>query len=317
MMEKRGRSLAGLAALLGFVLCACGASSRPSAPTAAGERSAVLLRVYYFPLKSSGQMGNRHPPLTTFLHSGSLPGGQDGPAQLASLKAGFTLPALGFQFSDAASPEAGKEVTLRMGFGEQIQIRVGPLTRTDASTYSSEFVFTFGHRETLRQTIPFKSGQALLFAGHLDASLPILSVISLEIATFPAGADLPLQNFLDRARKDRQDFAPPPPQQRAQEPYLPGVGDVTLPELVTNSVALYPDAARPEKLDGQVIVEVTVDREGRATEPRILVSTSPIFEPVALEAAKTYRYRPALKNGTPVAVTMNLVMIFKYTAGTR
>jgi TonB family protein len=315
MMEKRGRCLAGPAALLGIVLCACGASSRTSASAAAGERTAVLLRVYYFPLQH-GAMGNRHPPLTTFLHTGTLPGGQDGPAQRASLKAGFTLPDLGFQFSDAKSAEAGKEVVLQMGFGEQIQIHLGPLTRVGPSAYSAEFGFTFGRREVLRQTIPFKSGQALLFAGHLDASLPILSVISLEIATFPGGADLPMQNFLDRARKDREDFAPPPPQQRAQEPYLPGVGDVSLPGLVTNSIALYPDAARAEKLDGQVIVEVTVDREGRATQPKVLVSTSSVFEPAALEAAKTYRYHPALKNGAPVAVTMNLVMIFKYTAGT-
>ena len=67
-------------------------------------------------------------------------------------------------------------------------------------------------------------------------------------------------------------------------------------------------------LDGQVIVEVTVDSEGKATHPRVLISSSPIFEAAALESAKTYRYRPATRQGKPVSVTMNLVMIFKHTA---
>ncbi len=88
---------------------------------------------------------------------------------------------------------------------------------------------------------------------------------------------------------------------------------MTLPELVSREVTPYPDAARPDRLDGQVIVEVTVDREGKATAPRLLTPPS-VFDPAALESARTYRYKPATKNGKPVAVTMNLVMVFKYTA---
>ena len=119
--------------------------------------------------------------------------------------------------------------------------------------------------------------------------------------------------FLGQGERDRRDFTPPPPPQRDREPFLPGIGDVTLPELVSREVALYPEAARPDRLDGQVIVEVTVDREGKATAPRLLTSPS-VFDKVALESAMTYRYKPATKNGKPVAVTMNLVMVFKYTA---
>ena len=122
-----------------------------------------------------------------------------------------------------------------------------------------------------------------------------------------------MTEFLAQAERDRHEFTPPPPKQVDREPYLPGIGDVTMPELISREVAIYPDAARPEKLDGQVFVEVIVDREGKATAPRLLTPPS-VFDPAALESAMTYRYKPATKNGKPVAVTMNLVMVFKYTA---
>jgi len=59
---------------------------------------------------------------------------------------------------------------------------------------------------------------------------------------------------------------------------------------------------------------VIVDHEGSATNPRILSASDPLFVPAALEAAKTYRYKPAMKEGSPVSVVMNLIMVFQFTA---
>jgi outer membrane biosynthesis protein TonB len=55
-----------------------------------------------------------------------------------------------------------------------------------------------------------------------------------------------------------------------------------------------------------------VDKEGKATNPRVITPPS-MFDYSALEAAATYRYKPALKNGQPVSVTMNIIIVFKYT----
>jgi len=200
-----------------------------------------------------------------------------------------------------------------MGFGEMIEIRVTDLARAGGEAMTAGFSFRFGEREALRQTLPFKPGEPLLFCGHLDASLPILSAFTLEIRMFPSEKQKEMEDFLARGERERQDFTPPPPPQRDREPYIPGIGDVTMPERISYENAVYPDAAKPGRLDGQVIVEVTVDQEGKATSPRILTSSSPIFEAAALESAKTYRYRPATKEGRPVSVTMNLVMLFKFT----
>jgi len=283
-----------------------------SAPAASGEQGVVLLRTYYVVLRPGVELGKAHPPLNRFVFAGYLPGGQDARSQLNLLTRRLTVPSLGFQFSDAAHFGPGRDATLQMGFGEKIEIRVTDLAGGGDKT--AGFSFRFGEREALRQTLPFKPGEPLLFCGHLDASLPILSAFTLEIRMFPSERRKDMEDFLAQGERDRQDSAPPPPTQRDREPYLPGVGDVTLPELVSRENAAYPDAARPGRLDGQVIVEVTVDPEGKAINPRILTSSSPIFEPAALESAKTYRYRPAIRQGQPVSVTMNLVMIFKFTA---
>jgi TonB family protein len=307
-------SLRSLTTILAMALSACAASSKSSSPAASGEQGVVLLRTYYVALRPDVELGKAHPPLNRFIFAGYLPGGQDARSQLNLLSRRLTLPSLGFQFSDAAAIGPGKDATLHMGFGEMIEIRVADLARAGGGAMTAGFSFRFGEREALRRTLPFKTGEPLLFCGHLDASLPILSAFTLEIRMFPPEKRREMEDFLAQGERERQDFASPSPTQRDREPYLPGVGDVTMPDLVSRENAAYPDAARPERLDGQVIVEVTVDREGKAISPRILTSSSPIFEPAALESAKTYRYKPATKQGRPVAVTMNLVMIFKYTA---
>jgi TonB family protein len=136
----------------------------------------------------------------------------------------------------------------------------------------------------------------------------------VEIRLYAPNHQGEMAEFIQQGRRDREAFAPPPPKQRDQEPFLPGVGDVTMPVHISHTNPVYPDAARPEKMDGQVIVEVTVDHEGNATLPHILTSSSPIFEPPAMASAKTYKYKPATRNGQPVTVTMDLVMVFKFTA---
>jgi len=299
------------ATILTSALLACGgACTNPSAPA---EKGAVLLRTYFVALRPDVRLGMNAPPLDKLIFSGVIPAGMDGKTQLPILVRRFTLKTLAFQFSDAAPIELGGDAALKMGFGEVILIRVSNLSRGKDGILTADFAFQFGKREALRQTVPFKSDEALLFAGHVDASLPILSVFCLEIHLYPPDQQNEKEDLLLQPRRDVQAFAPPPPVQRDQEPYLPGVGDVTLPELISSEKAVYPEAAKPEKMEGQVIVEVTVDREGKVSGPRVLVSSNPIFEPPAVEAAKTYRYKPAMKGGKPVSVTMNLIMLFRFT----
>ncbi len=301
-------------AILALAFCACAAACS-AAPSSSAQEGVVLLRSYYVVLRPDVEMGRSHPPLTKFEFGGYLTEGEDAKTQMRMLSYRLTLPSLAYQFSDSARVAPGKDATIGIGFGEMISIGVSKLTRA-AGAWTAEFSFKFGEREAFRRVLPIKLGQPLLFDGHLDASLPILSAITLEIRMFPPDKQGEMEEFARTIEKDRRAFALPPPTQKDQEPYLPGVGDITMPELVSHENAVYPDAARPEKRNGQVILEVVVDREGKATGPRILSSSSPEFDAPAMESAKTYRYKPAIntKTGKPVSVTMDLIMVFQYTA---
>jgi len=308
MRDRRALSL--LTALLPLLaLPACSAS--PGHSAAEKPVVAVLLRTYFHRLAGDAALGPKHPPLERFTFGGYLAGGQEGKAQLAALRQRFTVYDLAFQFSDVKEWEEGKDALLQLGFGEQIQVKLSNLAHTGGAV-TVDFEITFGSRQVFQRKLPFKAGDCVLFAGRLDPSLPILSIFSVEVREFPDGKTAPYDQFLSQSRQDFQDFAPPPPEQRDKEPYLPGVGDVTMPELISKETAAYPEAAKAEKIEGDVIVEVVVDREGKATNPRVITNPS-IFDASALKAATTYRYKPAMKNGSPVAVTMNLIIVYKYT----
>ena len=297
-------------ALLALLFPGCAAPSA-TAPPDAKPKTAALLRTYFVPLRPDVQMGPAHPPTDAFQTSGFLPGGMDGKAQLWALSKRFTLPSLAYQYSDVQPLEPGKEAILQMGFGEQIQVKISDATSTGGAQLAL-FNITFGSKEVIRRKIPWKDGQVLLFAGHLDPSLPILSVFTIEIKHFPPDKTAAYTDFLLQGRRDAEAFAPPPQVQRDKEPYLPGVGDVTMPEVITREKAIYPEAARADKQEAQVIIEVVVDREGKPTNPRVLTPPT-IFDAAALESVATYRYKPATKNGQPVAVTMNIITVFKFT----
>ncbi len=308
-MIARSRTFA-CCALLALLFPGCAAPSA-TAPPDAKPKSAALLRTYFVPLRPDTQMGQAHPPTDQFQTSGYLPGGMDGKAQLWALSQRFTLPTLAFQYSDVQPLEPGKETILQMGFGEQIQVKISAETPTGGAQLAL-FNITYGSKEVIRRKIPWKDGQVLLFAGHLDPSLPILSIFAIEIKSFAPDQSAAYTGFLMQGRRDAEAFAPPPVTQRDKEPYLPGVGDVTMPEVISRERAVYPDAARADKQEAQVIIEVVVDREGKPTNPRVITPPT-IFDASALDSVATYRYKPATKNGQPVAVTMNIITVFKYT----
>ncbi len=64
----------------------------------------------------------------------------------------------------------------------------------------------------------------------------------------------------------------------------------------------YPEEAAALRLEGYVIVEFTVTESGSVEDLLVVESSSPIFEPAALDAVSKFKYAPRLINGNPVAV---------------
>ena len=77
-------------------------------------------------------------------------------------------------------------------------------------------------------------------------------------------------------------------------------------ELVLERVAganpVYPEAAKRDGIEGEVTLVYTVTRTGEVTDLEILESSPPgIFDDAALAAVRTWRYRPVMAGGEPVA----------------
>ena len=99
------------------------------------------------------------------------------------------------------------------------------------------------------------------------------------------------------------------------EPLRPGIGNVTMPELIESSkvVPVYPEIARVSRVEGRVILQAVIHEDGTVAELEVLrVSPDNFgFAESAVDAVEQWRYKPALQNGTPVDVYMTVVVEFR------
>jgi len=278
-----------------------------------GETAAVLFRTYSFLLTPEAKMGSHRPPMDRFVDKGFLVGGQDGAAQLNLVWRRLTLEGLTFQYSDSAPMEMGGTANFTFNFNEPVRAVVNDLKRLPSGVATARFTYYFGDRQIYQRLLPVEEGKVFLFAGRLDLSLPILSAFTVEIGFFTPDQETEREDFLARSRADRELMTSDTIAQRSQEPFIPGVDGVSMPTLLSSTTPIYPEAAKPDKLDGQVMVEVVVDREGKVVRPSIITSSDPLFDSSALESAHTYVFQPAERDGEPVSVTMTLIMVFQFS----
>lgn len=87
-------------------------------------------------------------------------------------------------------------------------------------------------------------------------------------------------------------------------------GEVRKPEKIHDVAPDYPEAARRARLEGRVILNLAVGRDG-SVEDVAVVSGNALFRRAAVEAARRWRYRPALQSGRPVRISMLVVVEFR------
>ena len=74
--------------------------------------------------------------------------------------------------------------------------------------------------------------------------------------------------------------------------------------LVQSAAAAYPSGARADDREGEVGVEIVVDREGRVIEARVVRPAGYGFDAAALTSVRAYRFSPAQREGHAVRVRM-------------
>lgn len=75
---------------------------------------------------------------------------------------------------------------------------------------------------------------------------------------------------------------------------------------------LYPAAMRREGLEGRATVRLTIDERGRVIAVELVSATHPaFFEETRRQALTAWRFRPATRDGAPVASTQTMTVRFK------
>ncbi len=100
---------------------------------------------------------------------------------------------------------------------------------------------------------------------------------------------------------------------RAQDDVDAGVTAPSLspPELLEFVEAEYPEAARAAGRGAAVELELTIGVDGLVRQARVVTPVGEGFDEAALAAAQRFVFRPALRNGTPVAARIRYRYVFE------
>jgi TonB family protein len=88
-------------------------------------------------------------------------------------------------------------------------------------------------------------------------------------------------------------------------------GGVSVPKAIYHPDPQYPIAARDSNLPATVILWVIVGPDGLPHEIRVAQAAGHGFDENAIEAVQKWRFKPAKKDGQPVAVQINVQIHFK------
>lgn len=103
-------------------------------------------------------------------------------------------------------------------------------------------------------------------------------------------------------------IAPPPPPPPPAAPLRVG-GDIKEPKKLKNVPPVYPRIAQAAKVQGLVIIEAIISKEGDVKDAKVIRSV-PMLDSAALEAVRQWKYTPPLLNGVPVDVVMTVTVNF-------
>jgi protein TonB len=103
--------------------------------------------------------------------------------------------------------------------------------------------------------------------------------------------------------------APPEPPAAPTGPVRVG-GKIKAPSKLNNVAPVYPSMAKQARVEGTVILEATINPQGRVTEVKVLRGI-PLLDNSAMDAVKQWHYSPTLLNGTPVPVVMTVTVNFR------
>lgn len=105
------------------------------------------------------------------------------------------------------------------------------------------------------------------------------------------------------------DFKVQEPQQNNNKPVWITTGQQ--PKVLTRIQPDYPELARIARLEGEVILEVVINEEGKIESIKVLNSSNNLFNDAAIKAVTQWRFEPGTINNRPVKAYYLLTIKFK------
>ncbi len=93
-------------------------------------------------------------------------------------------------------------------------------------------------------------------------------------------------------------------------PYRPGAG-IDPPALLRESKASYTDDARRRGIEGEVLLEIVILRDGSVGDVRVRRGLDPGLDRRAVDAVRQWRFSPAKRHGVAVDVVVEVAVEFK------
>jgi TonB family protein len=152
------------------------------------------------------------------------------------------------------------------------------------------------------------------FVGYKTQAIPVKGnqVINVQMESSAITIDFSNQNSLEATQKIETLAKPDEDVFVAVEelPSYPG-GTVALKKFIDASIQ-YPADAKKNKIEGKVIVNFTVDKEGKVTNAKVMRGTAPSLDEEALRITKSITgWNPGLQHGKPVACRVIMPVEFK------
>jgi protein TonB len=88
-------------------------------------------------------------------------------------------------------------------------------------------------------------------------------------------------------------------------------GAVKAPVVLLAPPPEYSEQARKKQVSGSVLVGLIVDTDGNPRNVRVIRGIGNGLDEKAIKAVRAYKFKPAVKNGEPVAVALNIEVNFQ------
>lgn len=122
-----------------------------------------------------------------------------------------------------------------------------------------------------------------------------------------AGVPGGIPGSIDGAGLGVQPEAPPPPPQPVTPVRI--TSDLRRPAKTKDVMPAYPDIAMRARIAGVVVLEATIDAQGKVVNLRVLRSV-PLLDQAAIDAVRQWEFTPTRLNGVAVPVVMTVTVNF-------